>query len=262
MPRSGSGVGFLCLLDESRIEGSRRLPFLACGGLLIELERISLLDEKIVLIRRRAGYPDDVPLKWNAPTESIVDRNSHATAKAELLRCCEAIGAKMFVTLVHASIAAGAAAENRDVFFGWNTVLRSVDAFLAETDDRALVQVDRPSGASPFTYLEEKATRGLIYPGGPGRPETRRSLPRMMGFAAASAKASRIASALDVSLGAFTFTLNPTQGEAVAAVVPAVKSITFKVRLYPVSPRAAYLSHYAEVARILREYGMGAALRG
>ncbi|MCI4350120.1 MAG: hypothetical protein L3K15_01205 [Thermoplasmata archaeon] len=187
---------------------------------------------------------------------------AHARAKNELLRACETASARLFVTLVHAGIAAGRAPENQDVQFGWNTILRSVDDFLTENAGLSLVQVDQSSGAGTMNYIEEKSESGLVYPAVGTRPERRVPLATVAGFSVSSARSSRIASAVDVTLGASAFCINAAPGEAVSAVAPAVAAIIEGVQFYPLEPLPVFKPAYDEAIRVLRGHSLGARVRG
>jgi hypothetical protein len=253
---------YVCLLDECRADGDAGHPFLVYGGLLVPADRLELVDSTLVAARSTAGYPPDLPLKWTSPGHGVTTA-AHATSKDTILRTLRANGAQLFISLTHGKVAAGAAAQDLAIRYGASSVLRAAETFLTETSGTALALVDRFPGTSPFSFIEEKGTVGLIYKA----PRLNVRLEHFMGFGCTSAKAGRVNSLLDVSLGAFAYCLNPRNHPKAASIAPLVMPMVNReasgnvfyrgVSVYPYRSRAPeYREGLRLVAAVLEGYGL------
>ena len=223
---AGQPSGYLCQLDESIVAGKSKNPFFVYGGLLIPLDALASLDARLATLRATAGFPDSVPLKWVAPGGQITPA-THARAKEQLLDALVASGCELFVSLTPAAVAKGARARDQALRFGANGVLRAVHEVLVERDGRALITIDQFPGTSPISFIEEKGSIGLIYPGTKARLEP---LDRMVGFCSTSAKAGRIGSLIDVALGGFAYCLDPGGRGKVGQIAPKVMPLVSRDR--------------------------------
>ncbi len=258
-------IGYLALLDESEVGAATTNPFFLYGAILVRLDRVARLDELLEATRRAAGFPDDVPLKWVSPPASAqVSRDAHAAAKEQVLDSLVADGARLFANLTCGPVAAGAKAGSQAPKYGANAILRALDSHLREVDGRALVLVDQFSGFNTLSYLEEKGSKGLLYPADPSK---NRRLDLMGGFGATSARASRISSLVDVPLGAFGYCIEPVNHRQVSAVAPHVMPLVAKdrsgmvwnrgVSLYPQTLKhAGHLPAYNRVHQVLTAHGL------
>ncbi len=257
--------GFLCLLDESKVGEKSEDPFLAYGGLLVPLEHLPRLDHWVSYLRQSEGYPPDVPLKWTDPGAGV-PHERHAAAKGRILQECRGSGCLLFVSLTHSKIAAGAAEKDEALTYGANTTLRAVHEHLDAVDGRALVMVDKFPGRNLNEWLDQKGTLGLVYPGRTAGEARTVALPRMMGFASTSAKASRIGSLLDVALGCLAYCLAPDQNAKAVELAPSVTCLVCcdaggsvfgrGINLYPTDKRVAeYFEAYRRMVEILARYG-------
>jgi hypothetical protein len=253
-------MDYLCLLDECRIDQGLPNPFLLYGAVTIPWSVASELSKRLDRIRREAGYPFDLPLKWSWQGGPVTPE-AHAQAKSALLRALRELGVHLFVSLVHRRIAAGVAEADQATWFAANGVLRAVDRFLSDSDGRGLVVLDRFTSAHDFA--EEKATLGLVYP----NLSARVALPRFFSFSVGSSKSSLISSAVDVALGAFGYCLNVENREAVPEVSSLVMPLVardaggnaglYGVTFYPMPPRVPdHVEAYRRVASTLKEYGL------
>jgi hypothetical protein len=258
-------MDYLCLLDESESGSAVPDPFFVYGALLVPVAQVKSLHERVMTIRGAAGLPDDVALKWNMATPEGVSRNRLAAAKRDILAAAASARAELFVSIVHRDIAAGKRSGGDMHLYGANTVLPAVGATLSERDAMAFFLIDRlpvtPLNTA-FGYLGKRMRHGL------GRIDQAASLPHASGFGFIDCHSVRIASALDISLGAFTRCLNERGTDLVDTVASAVVPILAKdgngrvwergVRLRPIIVRIAdYAPSYTRVRGRLTELGLG-----
>jgi len=258
-------TGYLALLDESEVGAATTNPFFLYGAILVRLDRVAGLDELLDATRQATGFPVDVPLKWVSPPASAqVSRAAHAAAKEHVLDALGVEGALLFASMTCGPVAAGAKAGSQAPKYGANAILRALDSHLREVDGRALVLVDQFSGFNTLSYLEEKGSKGLLFPADPNK---NRRLDLMGGFAATSARASRISSLVDVPLGAFGYCVEPVNHRQVSVVAPHVMPLVAKdrsglvwnrgVSLYPQTLRhAGHLPAYNRVHQVLTAHGL------
>lgn len=256
-------TGYLALLDESEVGAATTNPFFLYGAILVRLDRVAGLDELLDATRQAAGFPVDVPLKWVSPPASAqVSRAAHARTKERVLDALRDKDALLFVSMTCGPVAAGAKAGSQAPKYGANAILRALDSHLREVDGRALVLVDQFSGFNTLSYLEEKGSKGLLYPADTNK---NRRLDLMGGFAATSARASRISSLVDVPLGAFGYCVEPVNHRQVSVVAPHVMPLVAKdrsglvwnrgVSLYPQTLRyAGHLPAYNRVHQVLTDH--------
>jgi hypothetical protein len=198
---------YLCLLDESESGEKVQDPFFVYGALLIPLLQARPLHDRIVRIREVAGIPPEVPLKWNMDAVPGVSPAALALAKSAVVEASRVVGARLFVSIVHRRIASGQKRGGRAHEFGAKTVLQSVGKHLDEKGGTALFLFDRFPGMgadAAHDFLADRMAKGF------GHEDSPASTPPALGLGFINSGSSRLASALDVTIGAFVRCLAQT----------------------------------------------------
>lgn len=197
----------LCVLDESETGSGVLDPFFVYGGILIPVSSINDLHSAIETARDAAGIPADVPLKWNMPVPTGSTARRLLEAKRSVITSATSARAELFVSVVRKEIAAGRRQSGEMHIYGLNTVLPAIGSTLDERRSTALFLIDRlplTRVNDAYNYLGRRMQHGL------GRLDQPPSLPNARGFGFVDCDSTRLASALDVTLGAFTRCLNET----------------------------------------------------
>jgi hypothetical protein len=211
---------YLCFLDESDSGGKVPDPFFVYGALLVPAVYVRGLHETVTFVREQARIPPDVPLKWNMPAIGGVPQSALDDAKAAAIEAAQRSRCEMFVSVVHRRIALKKQRGGEAHKFGANSVLPPpIGRTLGERNATAVFLFDRfPNmrADEAFEYLRHRMARGL------GRLDDDPSMPLAAGFGFVSCDSTRIASALDVGLGAFTRCLNEKDPDTLARIGPPV----------------------------------------
>jgi hypothetical protein len=238
-------LSYLALLDASGNTVDPNHWFLY-GGLILEHASANSLHTEIRGIRRRAGYPRQIPLKWGfprGPGSRPVTRESHTRAALELLDACNSRGARLFVVMTPSLLTIRTRRDNRNVKFGASYILGSVQRMLLAEDDHALVIIDRPPGTGGLALFEDVVTAGI--PAGVAGRRRTRYYDRIVATSIASIKASRLLSAIDVALGAFSFCLHcrAESMDRAREIYPKVGSLLVRASPRPAAMRYGPWAH-------------------
>jgi hypothetical protein len=198
-------MDYICLLDESESGSGVLDPFFVYGGILLPVSAANGLHSDIETARDSAGIPADISLKWNMAVPSGSTTERLLEAKRSVIAAASKATVELFVSIVRKEIAAGRRRGGGMHLYGANTVLPAVGATLEERHATAFFLIDRlplTSANESFGYLDQRMHQGL------GRLDHSPELRHATGFGFIDSGSTRLASALDVTLGAFTRCLN------------------------------------------------------
>jgi hypothetical protein len=200
--------------DETNLEKAKDADFFIYGGLTFPADTLNAVTTGIEQIRVDAGYGPLDKLKFDTrvrPEQVSIEQAREA--KSRVVDLCLALDVKLIVYVVHHEIAAERSVTER-VTFGVNTVLRSFHSLLEEKDEIGIVVCDNLPVEDQTGYFVEKFTQGLKYPNKIER------LHRIQLYATTSINMSHIASAVDVVLGSFRYSINnPKNKEAASSMM-------------------------------------------
>jgi hypothetical protein len=257
---------FLLLTDETNIAAQENAPFFAYGGLIIRLDELSILDERIRATRNRFGYNPGETLKFNS-----VDRPRHVTladataAKNEVIAACIEAKCKFIAYVVLHAIARNVPTQKM-VAWANNTVLGKFQFFLQWQNAYGIVAMDRLPDGAEFGQMVNKFSHGLLI------DVERIALDRFKLFASTCINASHVSSAMDIALGSFRYCINqPRNIDAARAMLsnlsrmiwcerrgdvmhPMELGLIFRPReVSRADYRAAYNNLFAHIAALLAD---------
>ena len=242
---------YLAILDESGTSKASNSGWFLYGGLLLEVGRAAELDKAIRNTRHRAGYPRKLPLKWSfpkGPGSRKVTQASHARAAEEILDTCDRLGARLYVVLTPSLVTERTRRDGRAVKFGSSYILGSIQRFLLARDQHAVVLIDRPPGSGGLSLFEEVITEGIR--AGVGGSSRTRHYDRIISTGISSSRTSRLNSAIDVVLGALSFSIHCGASNVTRAHV-------FYSKLRPLMIRATPTGH----AKLFGPWGQALKIR-
>lgn len=193
----------ILLTDETNLSPAVDAEFFVYGGLLFRAEVLPEIDAGIARIRNHAGYRPQDELKFETrsrPQQVSID--AARKAKQDVVELCIKNGCRFIACVVLHKIAQNEAQETL-VRRGANHVIGRFNSFLTSVDDFGICVVDRLPSTSEYRYLTNKFTQGLDLDGGAFV-----ALDRIKLFAASCINASHVASAMDIVLGAFRYSIN------------------------------------------------------
>jgi hypothetical protein len=166
------------------------------------------------VIRRDAGYLPGDKLKFDTRVRpSNVSIAKAKEAKSRLVDLCLTLDVKLILYAILHDIAARRSITER-VTFGINTVLRSFHNYLVEREEFGIVVCDNLPVDDQTSFFVEKFTKGLIY------PDRTDKLDRVLLYSTTSINMSHVASAVDVVLGSFRYSINnPKNREAASQMM-------------------------------------------
>lgn len=194
---------YLLLTDETNLRPERNAKFFAYGGLIIPLEKLSILDSKIAYIRSRAGFRPADEFKFATPTRpQYVTQEGHTEAKRQVVALCLEHECRFIVHVIHHDIIRN---QDKDQQVQWaaDYVIGRFNHFLREANANGICIVDNLPVRKQWKYLSEKFSQGLTLSTG-----TTVRLDRIKLFAATSINASHVSSAMDIVLGSFRYCIN------------------------------------------------------
>ena len=195
----------LLLTDETNITATQAAKFFVYGGLIVPIENLSALDEKIAQARIVAGYaPTDV-LKFDTNARpKHISQASATVAKAAVIDACIEFGCQFIAYVVlHAIAKNNQPIEN--IRWGADHVIGKFNYYLKCSDSFGIVAVDRLPKNTEFSWLSDKFCSGLQL------SDETVTLDRIKLFSSTCINASHVSSAMDIALGSFRYCINQSE---------------------------------------------------
>lgn len=192
----------LLLTDETNTKETQAAKFFVYGGLIVPMQNLSVLDERISKARTDAGYSSKDILKFDTNSRpKHITQDAATTAKSTVIDACIDLDCKFIAYVVlHAIAKRNQPVEN--IRWGADHVIGKFNYFLKCTDSFGIVAVDRLPQNTEFSWLSEKFSTGLKL----GNEYV--SLDRIKLFSSTCINASHISSAMDIALGSFRYCIN------------------------------------------------------
>ncbi len=215
--------------DETNVDPSKSVRFFVYGGLLMPVDVLPELDERIESIRESTGFLPGDDFKFrSASRPAQVSHKKHKVAKAEVMSACQDFGCTFIVHVVHHEVIKNQKPKQQ-VAWAADYVIGRYNLYLQEIDDCGICVMDNLPGKSKdgYQYLAEKFTRGLVLSGGNNLRLTRIKL-----LATSCNNASHASSAADIVLGSFRYCINEDKALGAAlAMIPDVVRLLWHDRL-------------------------------
>ena len=219
--------------DETNLPSDPTAKFFAYGGLIVPPGKLTPLHAGIVEIREAAGYRPTDELKFQTSARpGHVSVEQCTTAKNRVVELCTNLECRFIAYVVLHAIA-----KNRPisevVTWGASHVIGKFNFFLSTVTGDGVVVVDRLPGASEYSLLADRFTKGLTFPDG-----SQVQLDRIKLFASSCSNASHASSAMDIVLGTFRYCINqPKNVPAARAMMTNISKLIWCERdgenLYP-----------------------------
>ncbi len=217
---------YLFFTDETSLQPGRRARFFIYGGIFFAAQRVNDLHDLVQSARNENGFREGDPFKFASNSRpSHVTPAQHKRAKRTVLEGCVDVDVRFVACLVLHELA-WRRSQRELVSWGANTVIGAFEKFLEEERTSGVCMIDRIPFDHPYSYLQEKFQRGLLFPGG----RTRR-LHRIKAFGFTCDGASHASSAVDIVLGSFRYCVNASENtEAARRMFPRVMQVMWHKR--------------------------------
>jgi len=240
--------------DETNLPSDPAAKFFAYGGLIIPPGKLSDLHSGIVEIRQAAGYRPEDEFKFQTsarPAHLSIEQCT--TAKNKVVELCAHLECRFIAYVVLLAIAKTRTTAEL-VSWGASHVIGKFNYFLSTIAADGVVVLDRLPGASEYTLLTDRFTKGLTFPDG-----SQVTLDRIKLFASSCSNASHASSAMDIVLGSFRYCINQPKN------VPAAKTMMTNIskliwceregeKLYPFERGLIFRPKEIKVAGYKKEY--------
>lgn len=202
---------YVLFTDETNLQAKDAVRFFSYGGLIVPMENVPQLHEKIAAIRKKYKYNPKDKLKFdtNARPKHVTVEEA-ANAKREVIQACIECEC-LFIAYVVLHAIAAKKAPSEIIMWGANTVIGKFNYFLECEDKHGIVAMDRLPDGVEFDYLSEKFTDGLAIGDEGATP-----LDRIALFSSTCINASHLSSAMDIVLGAWRYCINSPKNKAAA----------------------------------------------
>jgi hypothetical protein len=217
---------YLLLTDETNLEAGEAVRFFTYGGLIVPMEKMSVLHARIEEIRKEAGYGPGDRLKFETKARPKgVTIEAATKAKREVVAAAIACGCLFIAYIVLHAIAKNQGIA-RTIQFGANSVIAKFNTYLGKQKSYGIVAMDRLPKGTEFDYLSEKFTMGLTLPKGHDQ-----ALDRIVMFSSTCINASHMSSAMDIVLGTWRYCINqPKNAEAAKIMMVDLVKLIWHVR--------------------------------
>lgn len=195
---------YIFITDETNISHNNdpAIKFFVYGGLIIPLDKASLISEQIKIIRKNNGYISTDKLKFNISSKpSSVSSKQFTQVKNDIINLCLENDCKFLVYVVLHKIAENQGI-NKTIKWGADHIMGKFNYFLEKNNSKGLVVVDRFSDTNEYSFLSEKFTKGLIF------KDKNVELKNILLFSSSCDNASNLSSAVDITLGSFRYCIN------------------------------------------------------
>jgi hypothetical protein len=217
---------YLLVTDETNRRPDGNIRFLAYGGLIIPIERLSEVDTSIRTIRTQAGYRDGDELKFDTRARpDYVPIEAATEAKRAVIRVCHELGCKFIAHVIHHDIIQNQAAAEQ-IHKAADYVIGRFNMYLASHDADGICLMDNLPDRTEFAYMAQKFQVGLRLPNN----NTIR-LERIKLYGSTCIGASHANSAMDIILGSFRYCINqPRNVEAAQGMLRNVVDLMWSGR--------------------------------
>jgi FAD/FMN-containing dehydrogenase len=200
-------VQFL-LADESNRNPSDRIRFFIYGGIIVPVERLPEIHDRIEALRQQYGIATGWDLKFDAASRPVtLGSERFAELKNEILQIAIACHIRFMAYVIHHGVISIRHERDRAFRPAMNTLLYTFNCLLRREETHGLFVVDRFDGAACLDLLKTVFTRGLDLP----PRNARRAIDRICFMGASCVGASHLMSLLDIVVGAFRFCINVDQ---------------------------------------------------
>jgi len=138
------------LADETNREPGARAKFFVYGGLILKVDDLSVLDERIASIREATGYQPQDDLKFDTRARpATVDRDAATEAKRQVLTACRDLDAEFIDYVALHDIIKNSDPDDQ-LLFAANTVISQFNIYLQHVahDDGICIVDNLPVKAS------------------------------------------------------------------------------------------------------------------
>lgn len=192
------------LIDETNLN-YRADRFFILGGLVITVDQISRVDQAVKERRQEFGYRNGDSFKFNTHSRPPhVSVESAKDAKRAIIEDLKNIGVRLIITVVLHQISANKG--ERLLEWGLSNVAASYHRLLEEEAAKGFMFMDRDSDR--FKFFSEFHQHGFNY-----EDRVKSVQDRILLFGMTNDRASHLASATDIALGAFRYCVNTASGE-------------------------------------------------
>lgn len=199
--------------DETNRVPTQNIKFFVYGGLILPVESLVTLHERIEEIRRNAGYQALDVLKFDTNARpSQVTVTAAKEAKKQVVEACNDLGAKLIVYVILHEIMKNQQPDQH-LFWAADYVIGRFNTYLQENDDHGICMVDNLPVNGQWAYYTRKFSIGLELPKGAVR------LDRIKLFGASAVGAGHLNVAVDIVLGGFRYCVNESAKEQVAVEI-------------------------------------------
>jgi Protein of unknown function (DUF3800) len=213
----------LLYCDESNLE-ERNGDFFVYGGLVVDADAALSLTHAIEKIRRDAGIPSDVVLKFK-PCPDQLNHQQFSALKQAVIEAAIAHGCIFFASMILHDIATSADDARRNSI---NTICYHFDRYLNRQRGHGLVLIDRFNDGQIDAHLREKFSAGLTWVD--SSEQTR--LERIVGYHYSAIGQSHIPSIIDIVLGSFRHAINAHTRKVEGALKSAAKLLSLLAPLF------------------------------
>lgn len=189
--------------DETNLKASDKVEFFSYGGLIVPVDKMAELHNRISEIRESAGYQPSDRLKFDTNSRPKHISVENATkAKKDVISACIDSNCKFIAYVVLHKIAQSTAIE-KTIQWGADHVIGKFNYFLQCQKSHGIVAMDRLPDGVEFDYLSGKFSCGLELQDGEII-----NLDKITLFSSTCINASHVSSAMDIVLGSWRYCIN------------------------------------------------------
>lgn len=206
---------YLLFTDETNLteQTDQGVKFFAYGGLVIPIDKISIIDESIKKFRLEYGFKNTDSLKFDSNTRPAnISTIKFAEIKSKIINLCIENDCKFLVYVVLHKIAEKQGI-NKTVKWGADHIVGKFNHYLTQKNSQGMVFVDRLSDVGEYKFLSEKFTTGLVF------DSKNVPLSNIKIFSSTCDNASNLSSVMDIVLGSFRYCINRPFNELSAKVM-------------------------------------------
>ncbi len=196
--------------DETNLIESSEGKFFIFGGIVVDSEKVAVINDGIQHIREKYGFSDNDILKFETRSKpSQVSMEDFNDAKSEVVNLCVENGVLFLCYLIHHKII------KKELKFesAINHITSGFNKYLLEKNDVGICIYDRmPDISSQFSLLKDNFMTGLSL------PDKKIKMDRIKLHAISSVGTSHLMSATDIILGSFRYCINNPKNRSLAAL--------------------------------------------
>lgn len=203
---------YLLFTDETNLteQIDQGIKFFAYGGLIMPLDKMSVISDNIQKLRTEYGFKNTDSLKFDSNTRpKNITQSKFAEIKSKVIDLCVENECKFIVYVVLHKIAKKQGI-GKTIKWGADHIVGKFNHYLSQKKSHGIVFVDRLSDVGEYNFLSEKFTTGLIL------KDKTVSLNNIKIFSSTCDNASNLSSVTDVVLGSFRYCINRPLNEEAA----------------------------------------------